>query len=114
MHTHNGTLYPMLGVGAFMTMFWTGIVVGYELGLGCVTLLIVGLLSACVATVGVCELQRRDRYGLVTEPGGRVPEPDRPWTGRPADRDPGERSRPGPLAPVSMGGRLSVGPTRAL
>ncbi len=34
MHAHNGTLYPMLGVGAFMTMFWTGIVVGHELGLG--------------------------------------------------------------------------------
>jgi hypothetical protein len=34
MHAHNGTLYPMLGVGAFMTMFWRGIVVGHELGLG--------------------------------------------------------------------------------
>lgn len=63
MHTHNATLYPMLGVGAFMAMFWTGIVVGHELGLGCASLLITGLLSACIGTVGVCELQRRDGHG---------------------------------------------------
>jgi hypothetical protein len=62
MHTHTGTLYPMLGVGAFMAMFWTGIVVGHELGLGCATLLITGLLSACLGTLGVCELQRRDGH----------------------------------------------------
>ncbi len=110
MHTHNGTLYPMLGVGAFMTMFWTGIVVGHELGLGCASLLIMGLLSGFVATVGVCELQRRDGFGLPTEARRRVPQPNRPRD-RPAQRQPGEGDRPG-LA--SIGGRLSAGPAVAL
>lgn len=64
MHSHNGTLYPMLGVGAFMAMFWTGVVVGHELGVGCSALLILGLLFGCIASVGVCELERRDRVGL--------------------------------------------------
>ena len=67
MHTHNGTLYPMLGVGAFMAMFWTGIVLGHELGLGCISMLMTGLLCGSIATVGVCELQRRDGHGLVAE-----------------------------------------------
>ena len=53
MYTNNNTLYPMLGVGAFVTMFWVGVVAGYELGLSCASLLITGLLSACIATVGV-------------------------------------------------------------
>ncbi len=44
----------MRGVGAFMTMFWIGVVVGYELGLGCAPLLVKGLLSGCIATVGLC------------------------------------------------------------
>ncbi len=110
MHTHNGTLFPILGVGAFMTMFWTGIVVGYELGLGCASLLLMGLLSGFVATVGVCELQRRDGFGLPTEARGRVPQANRPWS-RPAQRQPGEGSRPG-LATV--GGRLSAEPAAAI
>ena len=46
MYSNSGTLYPMLGVGSFMAMFWTGIVLGYELGLGCMSLLILGLLSS--------------------------------------------------------------------
>ncbi len=110
MHTHNGTLYPMLGVGAFMTMFWTGIVVGHELGLGCASLLIMGLLSGFVATVGVCELQRRDGCGLATEARGRVSQSDRP-RGRPVQGQPGERSRPGL---VTVGGRLPAGLCGAL
>jgi len=110
MHTHNGTLYPMLGVGAFMTMFWTGIVVGYELGLGCASLLMMGLLSGFVATVGVCELQRRDGCGLASEARGHVAQSNRPW-GRPAQRQPGERGRSGL---VTVGGRLSAGPSGAL
>ncbi len=110
MHAHNGTLYPMLGVGAFMTMFWTGIVVGDALGLSCASLLIMGFLSGFVASVGVCELQRRDGFGLATEARGRVPQPKRPW-GRPAQRQPGERSRPGL---VTVGGRLPAGPSGAL
>jgi hypothetical protein len=111
MHAHNGTLYPMLGVGAFMTMFWTGIVVGHELGLGCASLLIMGLLSGFVATVGVCELQRRDGFGLPAEARGRVPQPNRPRDRR-GQRQPHEGNRSG-LATVA-GARLSAGPAVAL
>jgi len=63
MYGNNATLYPMLAVGAFMSAFWTGIVVGNEMGLGCVSLLMLGLLSAFTASVGVCELQRRAERG---------------------------------------------------
>lgn len=108
MYTHNNTFYPMLGVGAFVTMFWVGVVAGYELGLSCASLLIMGLLSACIATVGVCELQRRDRQGMVSEAGTGRPEriaaagsPDTPGAGRASRR---------PLDPLSMGGRRPVTP----
>lgn len=73
MHTYNGTLYPMLGVGAFMVMFWTGFVIGHELGLGCVSMLMTGLLCASVATVAVCELKRRDAHGLVAGASAQAP-----------------------------------------
>lgn len=87
MHTHNGTLYPMLGVGAFMAMFWTGIVLGHELGLGCISMLMTGLLCASIATVGVCELQRRDAHGLADErvgARGHASPADRPVSRQPA------------------------------
>ncbi len=113
MHTHNGTLYPMLGVGAFMTMFWTGVVVGHELGLGCASLLLMGLLSGCIATVGICELQRRDGHGLAADARGRVPARSRP-EGSPAGRGVGGRNRPGPVIPVTMSGRLTVESTGPL
>ncbi len=110
MHTHNATLYPMLGVGAFMVMFWTGIVVGHELGLECASLLISGLLSACIGTVGVCELQKRDAHGAATIRARRVPQ-----SGRSA-RAGGVAAEPAPKAaagrrPCSagIGGRLPIG-----
>lgn len=109
MYGHNTTLYPMLAVGSFVCMFWTGIVVASELGLGCVSMLIMGLLSACIASVGVCELQRRDGRGLAA--GDSAPT-TRPTSGR--DRSPGRRTAaqqrplPGPPAVVR------AGPTRAL
>lgn len=78
MHSHNATLYPMLAVGAFMSMFWTGVVVGYELGAGCMSMLITGLLFGCIASVGVCELQRRDAQGLAGEPHAATPGQRRP------------------------------------
>ena len=112
MYGHNATLYPMLAVGTFMTMFWTGIVLASELGLGCVSMLILGLLSAFVATVGVCELQRRDARGWAARPGAPLSAPVPP--GEPS---PGRRSalpqRPLPAPPVIVGTRLSAGPTRA-
>jgi hypothetical protein len=110
MYGHNATLYPMLAVGSFMCMFWTGIVVASELGLGCVSMLITGLLSACVASVGVCELQRRDGRGLDGAPARR-PKADE-------DRSPGRRTaaQQRPLAgpPAMVRARLPAGPTRAL
>lgn len=60
MNTSGRMLYPMLAVGAFMVMFWTGVVVGYELGLSCLPLLAASLASACLGGVLVCELERRD------------------------------------------------------
>ena len=72
MHSHNGTLYPMLAVGAFMAMFWTGVVAGHALGLGCLSLLMTGLLCACLGTIGVCELERRDRRVTPVETEARV------------------------------------------
>jgi len=60
MNTSGKMLYPMLAVGAFMVMFWTGVVVGYELGLSCLSLLAAGLASACLGAVLVSELERRD------------------------------------------------------
>lgn len=87
MHTHNATLYPMLAVGAFMAMFWTGVVVGHALGLGCFALFVTGLLGACLGTIGVCELERRDRHGGVEPraPGARpAPARARPHAPSPA------------------------------
>jgi hypothetical protein len=75
MYSHNGTLYPMLGVGAFMSMFWVGVVVGYELGLGCAVLLIAGLLSGCIATVGV-------KAGTSEPAGGGARSRNHPWLAR--------------------------------
>ena len=110
MHTHNGTLYPMLGVGAFMTMFWTGFVVGHELGLSCAPLLIMGFLFACAATVGVCELQRRDGQGLATGARERVPGHGGP-VGNADAREPARAGAEGsPPGAMSIGGRLPAGP----
>ena len=110
MHTHNATLYPMLGVGAFMTMFWTGVVLGHELGLSCASLLIVGLLCACSASVGVCELQRRDAQGLAAGTRRRVP--GHGGAGNADVREPARTAAEGRSpGPVSIGGRLPVGPS---
>ncbi len=108
MYTDNNTLYPMLGVGAFVTMFWVGVVAGYELGLSCASLLIMGLLSACIATVGVCELQRRDRLGMASEADAGMPERIAAG-GSPATPGAGSARRR-PLNPLSMGGRRPVTP----
>jgi hypothetical protein len=111
MYGHNATLYPMLAVGTFMCMFWTGIVVASELGLGCVSMLITGLLSACIATVGVCELERRDGQGLAARGSAPLAQP-----ASGGDRSPGRpralQQRPRPPAVVRP--RLSAGPNRAL
>lgn len=114
MYSHSGTLYPMLGVGAFVSMFWTGIVVGNELGLSCASLLIMGLLSGCIATVGVCELQRRDGHGPAAHAGGPATQHARA-RGEPAGRGKGKAGRAAAAgaAPVDMAPQ-PVEPMRAL
>lgn len=99
MYSNSGTLYPMLGVGSFMAMFWTGIVLGYELGLGCASLLILGLLCACVGTVCVCELQRRD--GHAAPATRRAPQTAAPAAGA-------EEAGAGRSVPVTGAGRLGA------
>lgn len=106
MYSSSGTLYPMLGVGSFVTMFWTGVVVGYELGLGCMPLFILGLLCGCIATVGVCELQRRDGHGLTAGPR-------RAGTHRLPDAGTGARGA-APGSPVAVGGSVPLGTTASL
>jgi hypothetical protein len=103
MYSNSGTLYPMLGVGSFVTMFWTGVVVGYELGLGCMPLLILGLLCGCIATVGVCELQRRDGHGLGADSHGAGARP----SAHAESTDRGTTT--GSL--VGVGGRVPLGTT---
>jgi len=92
MHTHNGTLYPMLAVGAFMAMFWTGVVAGHALGLGCFSLFVTGILSACLGTIAVCELERRDRHGAAVESRQSVVSTATGTTTR--SSAPGSRHRP--------------------
>lgn len=106
MYSNSGTLYPMLGVGSFVTMFWTGVVAGYELGLGCMPLLILGLLSGCIATVAVCELQRRDGHGLRADPRGAGARPT-------ADTEATDRGTTAGSS-VAVGGRVPLGTTGSL
>ncbi|MDX1433329.1 MAG: hypothetical protein R3286_12875 [Gammaproteobacteria bacterium] len=86
MPSDSKTLYPMLGVGAFMTMFFAGIVLAHEIGLACTALLAVGLLCACLGAVLVSELERRDRAGRGEGPRGapRKPAPSAPLPAAPA------------------------------
>lgn len=67
-------LYPMLGVGAFFTMFWTGVVVGHELGMACLPLLMNGMLFGCAGTLLVVKLERR----ASTRPPGPAPRHTEP------------------------------------
>lgn len=89
MGAHDSTLYPMLAVGAFVSMFLAGIVLAHELGLSCIALLGVGLLSACLASILVCELERRDRAGFddaprrLHSPPSRAPRDAAPVGARP-------------------------------
>ena len=46
------TAGPMLGVGAFIVLFWVGFVVGDALGWSCAGLLILGFLLATIGAYG--------------------------------------------------------------
>lgn len=64
----DSTLYPMLGVGAFVVMFWVGFVVSYEAGLACL-MLPAGVLFGALGTQAVVKLERNAN-------GRRRPPPD--------------------------------------
>ncbi len=55
------TLYPMLGVGAFVVMFWTGFVTAAGIGLGCFAFLACGLGFGALGTLAVSALERSAR-----------------------------------------------------
>lgn len=78
------TLYPMLGVGAFFVMFWTGFVVGYELGLSCGLFLLNALFFGCAGCYFVVRLEAADA----------CPRPPREF------EDSAGRRSPRPLLPV--------------
>ena len=64
MYTHHSTLYPMLGVGIFFVVFWTGFVLAYEAGLPCIALPLTGLLTGVGSVRFVIGLERLGRGGL--------------------------------------------------
>ena len=61
MYTHHSTLYPMLGVGIFFVVFWTGFVLAYEAGLPCIALPLTGLLTGVGGVRFVIGLERLGR-----------------------------------------------------
>ena len=46
-------------MGAFFAMFWTGVVVGHDLGLACLPLLLCGVTFAVAGAWGVATLERQ-------------------------------------------------------
>ncbi len=53
-------LYPLLGVGSFVLLFWIGVSVGQSLGLPILAMLAVGLVSGAAAVALVVQLERQD------------------------------------------------------
>lgn len=68
MSSNERVLYPMLGVGAFFGLFWTGFVIGYELGWACNAMLVNGLLFGCLGTYFTVRLERYDSRRTDVEP----------------------------------------------
>lgn len=52
------TTFPMMAVGVFNIMFWTGFVAGHNLGLSCDVMLLTGVLFGGVGSYGVSRLER--------------------------------------------------------
>ena len=57
MHSEN-TMFPMMGVGVFYIMFWTGFVVGHNIGLACEAMLLNALLFGGLGSYAVVKLER--------------------------------------------------------
>ena len=57
MPVNDNTLYPMLGIGAFMPLFWTGFLLGHAAGLHCLLLLLSGLAFGWLGSWSVAHLE---------------------------------------------------------
>ncbi len=53
-------LYPMLGTGCFLALFWLGYAVAHQIGLHVVTGLVIGLVTGCAGVTLVVQLERLD------------------------------------------------------
>ena len=60
MHSER-TMFPMMGIGVFNIMFWTGFVVGHNIGLACSLMLINALLFGSLGSYAVVRLERLSR-----------------------------------------------------
>ncbi len=52
------SMFPMMGVGVFNIMFWTGFVVGHNIGLACSAMLLNALLFFSLGSYAVVKLER--------------------------------------------------------
>jgi hypothetical protein len=52
------SMFPMMGVGVFNIMFWTGFVVGHNIGLACSAMLLNALLFGSLGSYAVVKLER--------------------------------------------------------
>ncbi len=93
MSSNDRVLYPMLGVGAFFALFWTGFVLAYELGWACNAILVNGLFFGCLGSYFIVRLERHDTRGAELEP-----HPERKAKRQPARaRNSRDASRPYPV-----------------
>jgi len=53
-------LYPVLGTGCFLALFWLGYVVAHQIGLHAVTGPVIGLVTGCAGVTLVVQLERPD------------------------------------------------------
>ena len=60
MSSSNGSLFPLLGTGAFVAMFLVGFVVGFELGLSCFPMMIIGFVFGGLGATFVAKLEHYD------------------------------------------------------
>lgn len=60
MSSSNGSLFPLLGTGAFVAMFLVGFVVGFELGFSCLPMMIIGFVFGGLGATFVAKLEHYD------------------------------------------------------
>lgn len=60
MSSNNASLFPLLGTGAFFAMFLVGFVVGFELGLSCLPMMLIGFVFGGLGATFVAKLEHYD------------------------------------------------------